>query len=75
MYIDKLNDIVNEWKNIYLRNIKKITVDAKSTTYIDFHTDKNDKDLTSKLVIMQEYQNVKTFWENITLQIGLRRFL
>ena len=75
MHIDKLNDIVNKWKNIYLRNIKNKPVDVKSTTYIDFHADKTDKDLSSKLVVMQEYQNVKTLWEDITLEIGLKRFL
>ena len=33
------------------------------------------KILNLKLVILLEYQNIKTFLQNITLQIGLKKFL
>ena len=36
VYIDKLNDIVNEYNNTYHRTIKMKPVDVKDNTYIDF---------------------------------------
>ena len=36
VYIDKLDDIVNEYNNAYHRKIKIKTVDVKDNTYIDF---------------------------------------
>ena len=35
MYIDKLDDIVNEYSNTYHRTIKMKLVDVKDNTYID----------------------------------------
>ena len=49
VYIDKLNDIVNEYNNTYHRTIKMKPVDVKGNTYIDFKKEVNEKD--SKLVI------------------------
>ena len=46
VYIDKLDDIVNEYNNIYHTTIKMIPIDIKDNTYIDFKkevTDKNPK--------------------------------
>ena len=37
VYIDKLNDIVNEYNNTYHRKIKMKPVDIKDNTYIDFN--------------------------------------
>ena len=34
MYIDKLDDIVNEYNNTYHRTIKMKLVDVKDNTYI-----------------------------------------
>ena len=36
VYIDKLDDIVNEYNNTYHRTIKMKPVDVKDNTYIDF---------------------------------------
>ena len=49
VYIDKLDNIVNEYNNKYHRTIKTKLVDAKDNTYIDsteLHSNKkvNDKD-------------------------------
>ena len=44
MYIDKLDDIVNEYNNTYHRTIKMKPVDVKDNTYIDFKKEVNDKD-------------------------------
>ena len=48
-YIDKLNDIVNEYNH---RTIKMKPVDVKDKPYIDFKKEVNDKDPKFKLVIM-----------------------
>ena len=45
VYIDKLDDIVNEYNNTYHRTIKMKLVDVKDNTYIDFEKKEvNDKD-------------------------------
>ena len=44
VYIDKLDDIVNEYNNTYHRTIKMKPVDVKDNTYIDFKKEVNDKD-------------------------------
>ena len=36
VYIDKLGDIIKEYKDTYHRTIKMKPVDVKSSTYIDF---------------------------------------
>ena len=43
VYIDKLDDIVNEYNNTYQRTIKMKLVDVKDNTYIDFEKEVNDK--------------------------------
>ena len=42
VYIDKLDDIVNEYNNTYHRTIKMKPVDVKDNTYIDFKKEVND---------------------------------
>ena len=44
VYIDKLDDIVNEYNNTYHRTIKMKPVDVKNNTYIDSNKEVNDKD-------------------------------
>ena len=44
MYIDKLDDTVDEYNNTYHRTIKMKPVDVKDNTYIDFKKEINDKD-------------------------------
>ena len=61
MYIDKLNDIVNKYKNTYRRTIKIKPDDVKNNTYINFGEEIILKILNLKLVIMLEYQNIKIF--------------
>ena len=52
MYIDKLDNIVNEYNNTYHRTVKIKPVDIKSGTYIKYNVDSNEKDLNLKLMIM-----------------------
>ena len=44
VYIDKLNDIVNEYSNTYHRTIKMKPTDVKDNTYINIDREVNDKD-------------------------------
>ena len=48
VYMDKLNDIANEYDNTYHRIVKVKPVDVKHNTYIDSSKDVNDKDLKYK---------------------------
>ena len=44
VYIDKLDDIVNEYNNSYHRTIKMKPVDVKDNAYINSGKEVNDKD-------------------------------
>ena len=44
VYINKLDDIVDDYNNTYHRTIKMKPVDVKDNTYINFKKDVNDKD-------------------------------
>ena len=65
-YIDKLDDIVNEYNNTYHRTIKMKPVDVKDNTYIDsmeLHSGKevNNKDPEFKIgdhVRISKYRNI-----------------
>ena len=69
VYIDILDNTVNKYNNTYHRTIKMKPVDGSSIIYIDFNRENNE------LVIMLEYQNIKIFLQNVTLQIVLKKFL
>ena len=61
VYIDKLDDIVNEYNNTYHRTIKMKPVDVKDNTYIDFKKKVNDKDPKLKVgdhVRISKYKNI-----------------
>ena len=49
VYIDKLNDIVNEYNNTYHKIIKMKPADVKDNTYINFNKEVNDKDSKFKV--------------------------
>ena len=76
VYIDKLDDIVNKYDNTYYSTIKMKPADVKSSTYIDSYIKEiKQKILNLKLVILLEYQNIKTFLQKVMFQIGLKKFL
>ena len=61
VYIDKLDDIVNEYNNTYHRTIKMKPVDVKDNTYIDFKKEVNDKYPKFKVgdnVRISKYKNI-----------------
>ena len=60
MYIDKLDDIVNKYNNIYHNTIKMKPVDVKSNTYIDSNKEINDQHPKFKIgdtVRISKYKN------------------
>ena len=68
VYIDKLNDIVNEYNNTKHRTTTMKPIDVKDNTYIDFGKEVNDNDPKFKVgghVRISKY----------ILQIGLKKFL
>ena len=60
LYIDKLDDIVNEYNNIYHRAIKMKPIDVKSSNYIEYNVNSNYKDPKFKVGNHVKYQNAKT---------------
>ena len=61
VYIDKLDDIVNEYNNTYHRTIKMIPIDVKDNTYIDFGKEVNDNNPKFKVgdhVRISKYKNI-----------------
>ena len=74
MYIDKLDDIVNEYINTYHRAIKMKPVDVKDNTYIDSNKEVNDKDPKFKVVHHVRISKYKIFLLKGTIQIGLKKF-
>ena len=61
VYIDKLDDIVNEYNNTYHTTIKMKPVDVKDNTYIDFKKEVNDEDPKFKIgdhVRISKYKNI-----------------
>ena len=61
IYIDKLDDILNEYNNAYHRTIKMKPADIKDNTYFDFEKEINDKDPKFKIgdhVRIFKYKNI-----------------
>ena len=61
VYIDKLDDTVNEYNNTYHRTIKMKPIDVKDNTYINIEKEVNDKDPKFKAgdhVRISKYKNI-----------------
>ena len=61
VYIDKLDDIVNEYNNTYHRTIKMKPVDVKDNTYINLRKEVNDKGpkyIIGDHVRISKYKNI-----------------
>ena len=61
VYIDKLDDKVDDYNNTYHRTIKMKPVDVKDDTYIDSKKEVNDKDPKFKVgdyVRISKYKNI-----------------
>ena len=61
VYIDKLNDMVNEQNNTYHTTIKMKPIDVKDNTYINIDKEINNKDPKFKVgdrVRISKYKNI-----------------
>ena len=61
MYIDKLDDIVNEYNNTYHQAIKMKPIDVKNNTYTNIDKELNDNDpkfKTGNHVRISKYKNI-----------------
>ena len=61
VYIDKLDDIVNEYNNIYHRTIKMKPIDVKDNTYINTDKEVDNKDPKFQVgdhVRISKYKNI-----------------
>ena len=76
MYIDKLGSIVNsEYHNTH-RTTKMKPIHVKSSTYIDFGVEDNDKDPKFEVVNharISKYKNIIAKF--VTFRIGVKKFL
>ena len=70
VYIDKFDDIVNKYNSTYHNAIKMNPTDVKSKIYIDSSKEINNIETPNlKLVILLEFQNIKTFLQRVTFQL------
>ena len=74
-YFDVLDDIVNKYKNIFHRTKKVKYLMLHLILMLNTVKNQTKKILNLKLVIVSEYQNIKTFWLKDTLKIGQKIFL
>ena len=61
VYIDKLDDMVNKYKNTYHSTIKMKLVNVNSSTYTDFNKENNKEDLKFEVgdyVRISKYKNI-----------------
>ena len=58
VYIDKLDDIVNEYKNAYHRTVKMKPIDVKDNAYINIDKEVNDKFKIGNHVRISKYKNI-----------------
>ena len=61
VYIDKLDDIINEYNNTYHTTIKMKSIDIKNNTYITFDKEFNDKGrkfIVGDHVRISKYKNI-----------------
>ena len=75
VYIDKLDDIVNEYNNTCHSKIKMKPIDVNQAHILTLVKKLMIKILNLKLIILLQYQNIKTFLQKAMFQIGLKRFL
>ena len=75
VYINKLDDIVDEYNKTYHRTIKIKPVDIKDNIYNDFKKEVHDKVPKFKVGDNVRISNTKIFLLRDTCQIGLKKLL
>ena len=61
VYVEKLDDVVNEYNSEYHTTIKMTPIDVNSSTYIEFNKENNKKDPKFEVcdhVIISKYENI-----------------
>ena len=61
VYFDLLDNIVNKYNNTVHKTIKMKPIHVTSDSYAQYNEDFNKKEPKLKLVIMLEFQDIKTF--------------
>ena len=75
VYIDILDDIVNEYNNTHYRTIKMKPIDVRDNTCIDVGKEVNDKDPKYKVGDHVRILKYKNIFAKAILQIGLKKIL
>ena len=75
VYVDKLDDVVNEYNNTYHRTIKIRPIKIKDNTYFDYIKEVNNKDPKFKVDEHVRISKYKTFLLKDILQIGQKKLL
>ena len=63
MYIDKIDDAVNKFRNIYCSTIKMVAADVELNTYFYFKKESKKEDLRSKVDDHVRISNYKRIFE------------
>ena len=71
MYIDKLDDIVNKYDNIYHSTIKTKHVDVKPSLYIDSSKEINDENPKSRIGDIVRISKYKKFFAKVAKNVDL----
>ena len=67
-------NIVNKYNNTYNGTIEMKAVNVKLSIYIDLSVENNEKDPKFKVSDRVTIQNIKTFLQNVTNEIGQNKF-
>ena len=70
-----LNNIVDKYNHTVHRKIKMKPIDVTGDSYAEYNENPNKKDSNLKLVMMLQFQNIKTFLLRDIHQIGQKKFL
>ena len=74
MYIGKLDDIANKYNNTYPTTIKMKPLDVKSSTYIDYSQENNEKEPIFQIDDIVRIPKYKNIFAKVILKIGLMKF-
>ena len=75
VYIDKLDDKVDEHNNTYHTTIKMKPIDVKDNTYINTDKEINNKDPKFKVCDHVRISKYKNIFAKATLQVGVKKYL
>ena len=73
VYIDKLNDIVDEYNKTY-KTIKMKPINAKTSAYIDFYVKNNNKDSKFKVFNFEINITILKYCKRLDSKLDRRRF-